>query len=77
MLSNQTDLLFKNKNCILRNKLGSNKLEVFNAEDKRIEIDNAGDFSGDTVNIVGLLLITLLVQTNLLNYLQLLQIRVQ
>ena len=45
--------LFKNKNCILRNKLGSNKLEVFNAEDKKVEIDNAGDFSGDTVNIVG------------------------
>ena len=45
---------FKNKNCILRNKLGSNKLEVFNAEDKKVEIDNAGDFSGDTINIVGL-----------------------
>ena len=27
---------------------------MFNAEDKKVEIDNAGDFSGDTINIVGL-----------------------
>ena len=46
--------LFRGKNCVLRNRLGSNVLEVFNAEDAKIEIDNAGDFSGDTVNIVGL-----------------------
>ena len=46
--------LFRGKNCVLRNRLGSNVLEVFNAEDAKIEIDNAGDFSGDSVNIVGL-----------------------
>ena len=45
---------FKNKTCILRNKLKTNKLEVFNQEDKTILADNAGDYSGDTVNIVGL-----------------------
>ena len=46
--------LIRGKNCVLRNRLGSNVLEVFNAEDAKIEIDNAGDFSGDSVNIVGL-----------------------
>ena len=49
-----SSFLFRGKNCVLRNRLGSNVLEVFNAEDSKIEIDNAGDFTGDTVNIVGL-----------------------
>tara|TARA_B100000212_G_scaffold102724_2_gene75783 strand:- start:25836 stop:27662 length:1827 start_codon:yes stop_codon:yes gene_type:complete len=49
-----SSFLFRGKNCVLRNRLGSNVLEVFNAEDSKIEIDNAGDFSSDTVNIVGL-----------------------
>ncbi len=45
---------FRNKDCIIQNKLNSNKLQVFNTEDKEIVIDNVGDYSGDTVNIVGL-----------------------
>jgi hypothetical protein len=49
-----TGFKFRNKNCILRNKLGSNKLEVFNLDDTEIIIDNVGDYTGDTVRIVGL-----------------------
>lgn len=45
---------FRNKNCILRNKLSSNKLEVFNLDDSEIIVDNVGDYTGDTVKIVGL-----------------------
>ena len=45
---------FRNKDCIIQNKLNSNKLQVFNTEEKEIVIDNVGDYSGDTVNIVGL-----------------------
>lgn len=45
---------FKNKTCIIRNKLNSNKLEVYNADDRLVIVDNVGSYSGDTVNIVGL-----------------------
>lgn len=45
---------FRNKTCILRNKLSSNKLEVFNQEDQAVVVDNAGDYSDDTIRIVGL-----------------------
>lgn len=45
---------FKNKDCIIRNKLNSNKLEVFNQSDNAVIVDNVGDYSGDTINIVGL-----------------------
>lgn len=45
---------FKNKTCILRNKLNSNKLEVFNTEDSEVLVDNVGSYEGDTVSIVGL-----------------------
>ena len=45
---------YQNKACILRNKLNSNKLEVFNTEDNIVIIDNVGDYSSDTVRIVGL-----------------------
>ena len=45
---------FKNKDCIIRNKLNSNKLEVFNQSDNSVIVDNVGDYSGDTINIVGL-----------------------
>jgi hypothetical protein len=44
----------KNKICVLRNKLGSNKLEVFNTEDKIVVVDNVGSYEGDTVSIVGI-----------------------
>jgi hypothetical protein len=45
---------YKNKICVLRNKLGSNKLEVFNTEDKIVVVDNVGSYEGDTVSIVGI-----------------------
>jgi hypothetical protein len=50
--SNQFTL--KNKTCVLRNKLNSNKLEVFNTEDSEVLVDNVGSYTGDTVSIVGL-----------------------
>lgn len=49
-----SSFLFKNKICFLRNKLGSNKLELFNTEDKEVLVDNLGSYTGDTVSIVGL-----------------------
>jgi len=49
-----TGFKFRNKNCILRNRLGSNKLEVFNLDDTEVIIDNVGDYDGDVVRIVGL-----------------------
>lgn len=45
---------YRNKVCIIRNKLNSNKLEVFNQTDNSIIIDNVGNYAGDTINIVGL-----------------------
>ena len=45
---------YKNKTCILRNKLKTNKLEVFNQDDREVIVDNVGSYSGDTVSIVGL-----------------------
>ena len=49
-----TGFKFRNKNCILRNRLGSNKLEVINLDDTEVIIDNVGDYDGDVVRIVGL-----------------------
>ena len=46
--------LFNNKICLLRNKLNSNKLEVFNNEDQLVIVDNVGSYTGDTISIVGL-----------------------
>lgn len=45
---------YKNKTCILRNKLKTNKLEVFNQDDREVIVDNVGSYTGDTVSIVGL-----------------------
>lgn len=45
---------FRNKTCILRNKLKSNKLEIFNNTDSEVIVDNVGNYSGDTIDIVGL-----------------------
>lgn len=45
---------YRNKTCIIRNKLTTNKLEVFNTQDQKVIVDNVGDYSGDTVRIVGL-----------------------
>jgi len=40
--------------CVLRNKLNTNKLEVFDNVSSTVVVDNVGDYSGDTINIVGL-----------------------
>jgi hypothetical protein len=45
---------YKNKNCIIRNKLNTNKLEVFNTEGNEVIVDNVGSYSGDTVFLVGI-----------------------
>ena len=50
--------------CVLRNKLKSNKLEVFDSVANSVVLDNVGDYSGDTVNIVGLQIDTLLTSDN-------------
>lgn len=49
-----TAFTYQNKTCILRNKLNSRKLEIFNNEDNVVIVDNIGDYTNDTVNIVGL-----------------------
>lgn len=49
-----SQFLFKNKTCVLRNKLNTNKLEIFNGEDNEVIVDNVGSYSGDVVSIVGL-----------------------
>ena len=45
---------YKNKTCVLRNKLKTNKLEVFNQDDREVIVDNVGSYSKDKVSIVGL-----------------------
>ena len=45
---------FRNSTCIVRNKLNTNKLEVFNTEVGSVIVDNVGSYEGDTVSIVGL-----------------------
>lgn len=49
-----TAFTFKNKTCVLRNKLKTNKLEVFNQDDREVIVDNVGSYANDTVSIVGL-----------------------
>ena len=45
---------FNGNSCIIRNKLNTNKLEVFDTVSATVVVDNIGDYSGDIVNIVGL-----------------------
>ena len=45
---------YKNKTCIIRNKLNTNKLEVFNQNDRIVIVDNVGSFTKDTISMVGL-----------------------
>ena len=45
---------FNGNLCIVRNKLKSNKLEVFDSLQGVVVVDNVGDYSGDIANIVGL-----------------------
>jgi len=49
-----TAFTFKDKACIIRNKLNTNKLEVYNQEDNIVIVDNVGSYTNDTVEIVGL-----------------------
>jgi len=49
-----TAFTFKDKACIIRNKLNTNKLEVYNQEDNVVIVDNVGSYTNDTVEIVGL-----------------------
>ncbi len=49
-----TAFTLQNKTCVLRNKLGTNKLEVFDQDERAVIVDNVGDYDGDTVRIVGL-----------------------
>ena len=49
-----TAFTFQNKNCIIRNRLNSNVLEVFDNVNSEIVVDNVGSYTGDTISIVGL-----------------------
>lgn len=49
-----TAFTFKNKACIIRNKLNTNKLEVYNQVDNEVIVDNVGSYTNDTVELVGL-----------------------
>lgn len=49
-----TAFTYKNKTCTVRNKLNSNKLEVYNQDDREVIVDNVGSYTSDTVSIVGL-----------------------
>ena len=49
-----TPFSFQGQTCIIRNKLKTNKLEVYDQGNNVIIVDNVGDYSTDTVNIVGL-----------------------
>lgn len=45
---------YNGRTVYLRNKLMSNKLELWDPENKIIVVDNLGSYSGDTVSITGL-----------------------
>ena len=49
-----TAFTFQNKNCIIRNRLNSNILEVFDTIASAIVVDNVGSYTNDTINLVGL-----------------------
>ena len=49
-----TAFTFQNKNCIIRNRLNSNVLEVFDNVNNEIVVDNVGSYTGDTMSIIGL-----------------------
>ena len=49
-----TAFTFQNKNCIIRNRLNSNVLEVFDNVNSEVIVDNVGSYTGDTISIVGL-----------------------
>mgnify|MGYP006233065647 FL=1 len=49
-----TAFTFQNKNCIIRNRLNSNILEVFDTTSNIIVVDNVGSYTGDTISLIGL-----------------------
>ena len=49
-----TPFTFNGKTCIVRNRLSSNVLEVFDTVNTEVEVDNVGSYANDTVSIVGL-----------------------
>ena len=51
-----TNFVFNNVNCMIRNKLSSNTLQVVNLTDNRVLIDNVGSYESGTgaINLVGL-----------------------
>ena len=49
-----TPFSFSGKTCIVRNRLNSNILEVFDTVNTEVIVDNIGSYTTDTVSIVGL-----------------------
>ena len=49
-----TSFTFQNKNCIIRNRLNSNILEVFDTVSSTTVVDNVGSYTNDTISLVGL-----------------------
>ena len=49
-----TPFSFSGKTCIVRNRLNSNILEVFDTVNTEVIVDNVGSYTTDTVSIVGL-----------------------
>ena len=49
-----TPFTFNGKNCIVRNRLNSTTLEVFDTVNTEVVTDNVGSYANDTVSIVGL-----------------------
>ena len=49
-----TAFTFQNKNCIIRNRLNSNVLEVFDNVNNETVVDNVGSYTGDTISLIGL-----------------------
>ena len=49
-----TPFTFGGKTCIVRNRLNSNILEVFDTVNTEVIVDNIGSYTTDTVSIVGL-----------------------
>ena len=49
-----TPFTFGGKTCIVRNRLSSNILEVFDTVNTEVIVDNVGSYATDTVSIVGL-----------------------
>ena len=49
-----TPFTFNGKTCIVRNRLSSNVLELFDTVNTEVVTDNVGSYANDTVSIVGL-----------------------